>query len=159
MSHDDEIRKETARLAQIKLDGPAAFARRGQKVSRKRLAWWDANRERLTQPDWERLPLLDRAYRIFYLEYLGLDPEEVPIVERSASRLVVRSANFCPVHAACEALGLDTREVCRAIYEQPVTDLLRQIDPRLRFSRNYEAIRPYAAYCEEMIEMAGGGEG
>ncbi len=155
MSHEDEIRKETGRLAHVKPAGPAAFARREQEVSAKRLAWWQANRERLTQPEWERIPLLDRAYRMFYLEYLGLDPAEVPIVERSAHRLVVRSANFCPVHPACEALGLDTREVCRAIYERPVTDLLREIDPRLHFSRNYEAIRPYAAYCEELIEIAG----
>ena len=48
MSHEDEIRKETGRLAQLKRAGPAAFARREQEVSRKRLAWWEANRERLS---------------------------------------------------------------------------------------------------------------
>jgi len=34
------------------------------------------------------------------------------------------------------------------------TDLLiKQIDPRLKFSRNYSRLRPYEEYCEEMISI------
>ena len=152
-SNEREIMKETDRLARLKAGGPAAFARREQEVSHKRLGLWRENRGSLTRLGLEHLSVLDRAYHIFYIEYLGLNPGEVPIVERSGERLVVHSSNFCPVHHACKELGLDTREVCRDIYERPVTDLLQQIDPRLRFRRNYEAIRPHSAYCEEMIEL------
>jgi hypothetical protein len=35
-----------------------------------------------------------------------------------------------------------------------VQHLIVRLDPRLRFSRNYvDGIRPYAAYCEERIEL------
>lgn len=32
---------------------------------------------------------------------------------------------------------------------------LKQIDPRLKFGRNYK-MRPYVDYCEEIIELGGG---
>ena len=152
-SEGREIRKEIDRLSRLAGEGAAAFAEREDEVSRKRLRWWEVNRERLANQDVARLPILDRAYRIFYIEYLGLDPQEVPIVERSDRKLVIRSYNFCPVHHACADLGLDTRHVCKTIYERPVNDLLRKIHPGLRFRRNYRAIRPHAPYCEEIIEL------
>jgi hypothetical protein len=139
-------------LSRLAEEGEAAFARRESEVSRKRLGWWEENRERLA-PTLEHLPVLDRAYQIFYLEYLGLDPKEVPIVERSEKRLLIRSYNFCPVHHACARIGLDTRNVCQDVYEGPVNDLLQQIHPHLRFGRNYDAIRPHALFCEEYIEL------
>ncbi len=151
---ETEILKETERLSRLAEEGEAAFARRAAEVSAKRLGWWEENRDRLG-PTVKHIPVLDRAYQIFYLEYLGLDAEEVPIVERSENRLVIRSYNFCPVHHACARIGLDTRNVCRAVYEGPVNDLLRQIHPNLRFGRNYDAIRPHAPYCEEFIELLG----
>jgi hypothetical protein len=46
---------------------------------------------------------------------------------------------------------LDTREVCKAIYERPTEDLIRRLNPKLRFTRNYDCIRPYSDYCEEII--------
>ena len=52
---------------------------------------------------------------------------------------------------------------CAVLYNQAVREeltrlqgatdqLVRQIDPKLCFSRNYEKIRPYSPYCEERIE-------
>ena len=35
--------------------------------------------------------------------------------------------------------------------EKPTTDLLRQIPPGLRITRNDERLRPYTPDCEEMI--------
>jgi hypothetical protein len=35
--------------------------------------------------------------------------------------------------------------------EIPTTELLRQLHPKLRFTRNYEKLRPHTPYCEEMI--------
>jgi hypothetical protein len=31
--------------------------------------------------------------------------------------------------------------------------LVKQLDPSLRFSRNYQSIRPYCDFCEEMISL------
>jgi hypothetical protein len=38
-------------------------------------------------------------------------------------------------------------------YVELLPKFLKHINPRLRFDRNYESIRPYAAYCEEIIEL------
>jgi hypothetical protein len=63
--------------------------------------------------------------------------------------------NPCPTLEACVRLGLDTRTVCRQAYHQPVQVMLSRLDPRLRFERNYEALRPYVSYCEERIVLVG----
>ena len=51
-------------------------------------------------------------------------------------------------------LGLDTRYVCKKVYEAPTQTFMKRIHPKLRFSRNYDAIRPHSDYCEETIELA-----
>jgi hypothetical protein len=38
-------------------------------------------------------------------------------------------------------------------YHKPVQAFLSKIDPRLRFDRNYEALRPHTVYCEEIITL------
>jgi hypothetical protein len=44
--------------------------------------------------------------------------------------------------------------VCRAGSQGSIDELISRVDPRLRFSRNYvDGMRPYAAYCEETIEL------
>lgn len=92
-------------------------------------------------------PLLD-GYHIFYETYLGLSvPADGEIIEQNERRMVMRWWNACPTLAACQKLGLDTRQVCRRAYHRPVQAFLRRIDPRLRFDRNYEALRPYQPYC------------
>jgi len=98
---------------------------------------------------------LEQAY-LLLLRRLGIPEGEAPIVERGPRRLVFHSRNSCPTLEACRLLGLDTRRVCR-LYNQGATQaLLRQIDPRLRFRRNYARLRPRAPYCEEIIELRGG---
>lgn len=117
----------------------------------KRLAWWDAHHEglRLTGS------LPRQAYTLVFLLYMGLRPEEVPVVHEDERRIVWRSANFCPTLEACLRLGLDTRVVCREATEQSVEALIRRLDEQLRFGRNYDTgLRPYAPYCEEMIWIA-----
>jgi tRNA(Arg) A34 adenosine deaminase TadA len=46
---------------------------------------------------------------------------------------------------------LETRQVCRALYEKPVQFLVSRLDPEIRFVRNYEHIRPEAPDCEESL--------
>lgn len=85
------------------------------------------------------------------IQYLGLGPREVPVVYEDERKIIWRSYNFCPVLEACKRLGIDTREVCRQTEEKPFQELISRISPNLKFSRNYEKIRPYEQYCEEMI--------
>jgi hypothetical protein len=68
--------------------------------------------------------------------------------------MVTRWWNQCPTLDACQKFGLDTRDICRKVYHQPVQIMLERVDPGLRFDRNYECLRPYAPYCEEIIELA-----
>ena len=118
------------------------------------LAWWGANHLDLNLSG----PLLRRAYTLVLLAYMGLDPHTVPVVYEDEGTIIWRSTNFCPTLEACRRLGLDTRIVCRAATEAAVQALIERLDPRLRFSRNYEAgLRPYADYCEEQITLLDGG--
>ena len=116
----------------------------------RRLTWWDHNKDRLRLSG----PLPRQAYTLFLIMYLGLEPDEVPVVYEDDFKITWRSFNFCPTLEACQRLGLDSREVCRAGTERSVQELISRLDPRLRFSRNYaDGIRPYAPYCEESIDL------
>ena len=120
-------------------------------VTEKRTAWLARQGKNLPRSG---DPLLD-GYKAFYECYLGLSiPGDGEIVEKTDRRLVMRWWNRCPTLEACQKLGLDTREICQKVYQAPVQALLTRLDPRLRFRRNYARIRPYADYCEEIIELA-----
>ncbi len=119
-------------------------------VIEKRLSWLDnhADRFRITGN-----PVLD-GYRLFYENYLRVSvPQDGEIIIQSDRELVMRWWNRCPTLDACQKLGLDTRVVCRLAYHRPVQVLLSRIHPKLRFDRNYGALRPQCAYCEEMITL------
>jgi hypothetical protein len=119
-------------------------------VVEKRLAWLDAN---LAGLDRSGDSVLD-GYRLFYEIYLSISPpEDGEIVEQTEGKMVTRWWNRCSTLEACKALGLDTRQICRQAYHRPVQAFLSRIDPRLRFERNYDALRPYAPYCEEIISI------
>lgn len=119
-------------------------------VIEKRLSWLGENLETLEETG---NPLTD-AYKCFYETYLGIStPRDGEIVERSERRIVTRWWNHCPVLEACKKFGLDTREICSKAYHQPVQVFLSQIDPNLRFDRNYDRLRPYTPYCEEIITL------
>jgi tRNA(adenine34) deaminase len=121
-----------------------------QCVIEKRLAWLDKNAYALEKTG---NPLLD-GYKMFYERYLGLSiPRDGEIIEATEIQLVTRWWNHCPTLEACQKLGLDTREICRKVYHQPVQALLSKIDPRLKFKRNYAALRPHTPYCEEIIML------
>jgi len=128
------------------------YARICDELTQKRLRWYEENKGRLDLEGSD----VRKAYALLLLRYMGLRQEEVPIVYEDEKRIVWRSRNFCPVLEACARLGLDTRDVCREAEEKPVQELISKINPRLRFSRNYEKIRPYSEYCEESIELVGG---
>ena len=143
--YDRSVRSEIRRLRHAT---GAALHEHDVLVGHGRREWYRAEGHRLfaEEPD----PLL-RAYRVL-LAKLGVTEGEAPIVERDARRLVFASGNFCPTLEACRILGLDTRTVCGMSTEGATDALVREVDPRLHFRRNYGNLRPHAARCEEIIE-------
>jgi tRNA(adenine34) deaminase len=119
-------------------------------VTARRLAWWErTGRNIVTTND----PVMD-GYRLFYENYLGLSvPKDGEIIEVNDRRMVSRWSNLCPTLEACKILSLDTREICKKVYHQPVQALLSKVNPGLKFDRNYSSLRPYTSYCEEIISL------
>jgi tRNA(Arg) A34 adenosine deaminase TadA len=96
--------------------------------------------------------ILDSGYKLLLTRF-GIMEEQAPIIKKSDQEIVFHSKNFCPTLEACKILEIDTRMVCKKMNENSTDMLIKQIDPRLKFSRNYDRIRPYAEYCEEMISI------
>ncbi len=126
-------RLRTKELAQIEVE-----------VSAKRAAWFDAYA-------FSGLPTPRAAFETLFFRYMGLRPEDLPVLEESADEIVWSSRNPCPTLEACRELGLDTRVVCRAAYEKSTQAFLSRIDPQLRFLRDYSQIRPWSHHCVERI--------
>lgn len=111
--------------------------------------WCEENREKLAP----RGSLIDHAFNIYYFSYLTLDPRTVEIIEKTERGIVCRWRSFCEVLKAYKLLELDTRIICKKAYKKHANVLLKEIDPRLRFTRNYDRIRLYTDFCEEIIEL------
>ena len=121
-----------------------------EELLEKRLKWFDANKDTLESE--LHGTDVEKAYQLM-LRKLGIDESELPIATKTTDRIVLHSQNFCPVIGACDFLGLDTREVCKEIFERPMEVLMQRINPRLKFTRNYDKIRPRSPYCEEVITL------
>ncbi|HYE84701.1 MAG TPA: nucleoside deaminase [Clostridia bacterium] len=115
----------------------------------RRVGWFKENRERFRFISDD---ILNSGYELL-LNRFNITEAEAPVVERSDREIIFHSQNFCPTLEACKILGLDTRTICKRMNENSTDILIKQIEPRLKFSRNYEKLRPYADYCEEMISI------
>ena len=140
------VRAEIARLRDA---DDIALRELNEDSTRRRVAWFSEHAKDFSLPVDDPLKA---GYRLLLLRF-GISPEEAPIVQRTEHSITFHSQNFCPTLEACRMLGLDTRHVCKYINEDSTNALLRALDPRLRFSRNYEKLRPYAPYCEETISL------
>ena len=149
MNKQDAINKEIKKLKKAKTNGWHTLERQ---ILQKRLKWFEDNRDdilsRLEGSD------LEKAYRLLLLK-LGIDEDGAPVVEKTGKKIMFHSKNFCPTLEACKILGFDTGEVCRAITEKPTEELIKKINPRLRFERNYDKLRPCCDYCEEWVRLDG----
>jgi len=117
-------------------------------VSKKRISWFKQEYKAISG----NKPLSPRnAYELLFFKYMGLSEKDVPVLWETEKEIVWSSINKCPTLEACKKLKLDTREVCRAVYEKSTQALLSQLDPQLRFHRSYLEIRPYSPHCKEMI--------
>ncbi|MFQ5867568.1 MAG: hypothetical protein ACE5IT_06195 [bacterium] len=119
-------------------------------VIEKRLAWLHDSLDKIKRTG----DAVEDGYRIFYEKYLGISvPKDGEIVEKTDKKFVMRWWNHCPILEVCRKLGLDTRIVCKKSYHRPVQIFLSRINPKLKFDRNYDCIRPYSPYCEETITL------
>ncbi|MFX0027312.1 MAG: nucleoside deaminase [Candidatus Hermodarchaeota archaeon] len=118
-------------------------------IIKKRKKWFLENRSKINKFKGSDI---EKAYKMLIMK-LEIDELEAPIIEKSNSKLVFHSKNFCSSLEACKILDLDTRIICRQIFERPTEEFIKLLNPKLRFSRNYNFIRPYADYCEEIISL------
>ena len=114
-----------------------------------RLRWYEEHKEELVLSGTD----VRKAYTMVMLEFMKIDPEEVPVVYEDANRIVWRSYNWCPILEACKRTGHDTRKVCKLGEETSVQLMIEKINPKLRYTRNYERIRPHTDFCEEIIYL------
>jgi len=142
----DDVRREVSRLRNTD-DKRLAELDTDSKVAR--LRWFKETRDTFDFIDHDTLY---SGYRLL-LERFHITDQQAPVIARSERKLVFHSKNFCPTLEACRILGLDTRTICKRLNETATDALVKQVDPRLRFSRNYEKIRPFEDYCEEMITL------
>ncbi len=119
-----------------------------RRVAEKRMAWC-AKHPEYFQAGEDATPR--RAFDLLFFSYMGLESEDLTVVTEDFDEIVWDSANPCPTLDACEAARLETRSVCRAVYEKSTQALISALDPRLRFLRDYAHLRPQAAACRERI--------
>ena len=147
--YDPSVRKlvEQFRAA----GGPASYKLLGDELAKKRVQWFIENKNKILGEligDDE----IEKAYRLI-LTKIGIEEKEAPVIEKTSKRMIFHSMNPCPALDACDILGLDTRVVCKLHTEGATDTLIKQMNPNLRFSRNYARLRPNYDYCEEIIEL------
>lgn len=122
-------------------------------ITQRRVNWIKKNLGTMLKK-YSSLDALEKAYKIICFDHMGIDPEKSKMTRISPRKIRIDSYNFCPYLEACKELGLDTRFVCREIGEPSIREMMRRISPNLKFSRNYQNIRPHNPdFCEEYIEL------
>jgi len=142
MNNDYKLKIEL----EVKRFKKSTFNEMESETSHKRVSWLKKNYQST-----KFIPSPQRAYELFLLEYLGLSEKEVPVILNTESEIEWLSYNRCLTLETCKKLSLDTRIICRRIYEKSTQAFMSQINPQLRFLRNYQEIRPYSPHCKEMI--------
>ena len=123
-----------------------------RQVAQKRVAWLRENSQAARlRTDLGAHPSPRQAFELLFFEYMRLSPTDLVVISETPVEIVWRSQNPCPTLEAAQRLGLDTRLVCREVYQRSTQAFLSELDSQLRFSRSYEEIRPYATYCLERI--------
>jgi hypothetical protein len=117
-------------------------------VYKKRKEWYEKNKNKLDLQGTD----VRKAYNLL-LKKLEINEKEVPIIYESETKITWRSYNWCPVLEACKVGNYFTKEVCKKGWENPTQEFIQLINSSLKFSRNYDKIRPDSQYCEESIEL------
>ena len=142
--YQKSVRDEVKRLRNV--SKKALFEYNKDSIQR-RLQWFNEKKESF---GFINDDLLDSAYKLLLCRF-NVKENDMPIVFKDEKKIVFHSKNFCPTLEACKILGIDTRIICKEYNENATDTLIKQINPDLRFSRNYEKLRPISEYCEEII--------
>jgi tRNA(Arg) A34 adenosine deaminase TadA len=137
-------------VRKFRVGGPASWSDAGRELTKKRITWFIQNRNRINAT--LRGSDIEKAYQLILMK-IDVDKTQAPIEEESGRRLVFHSENQCPALNACEILGLDPREVCKLYSEEATDALIKSLNPRLKFSRDYSRLRPTSPFCREIIEL------
>jgi tRNA(adenine34) deaminase len=143
--YNKDVRKEVGRLRNASEERLREY---NEESAGKRVSWYQGEGRLLAM---DEPSTLERAYRLI-LEKLGIEEIDAPVSTHDGRRIVFQSRNFCTTLEACRILQLDTRRICRLYNEEATDRLVKQVDPNLRFTRNYQKLRPSVASCEEIIE-------
>ena len=151
-SEQKAIEEKLEQLQRVK-EGTLAPQELVDLITQRRVGWIQEHLdEMLTKYD--GLSPEEQAYRIVFFDHMKINPSHSKMVQVSPRKIKIESHNFCPYLEACRHLGLDTRYVCQDIGEPSTQKMIEVINPNLRFSRNYDNIRPRnGAFCEEYIEL------
>ena len=77
-------------------------------VAEKRIVWFRQHERAVGDYDH---PTPRQAFDALFHDYMGLSPDDLPIVSESDTEIVWQSANPCPTLEAVNALKLDPRTV------------------------------------------------
>jgi len=143
--YNKRVREEISKLRNA---SEPALGKYNEESTSRRLAWYKNNRPHLSLPVDDKL---EGGYRLLLMK-LNIRETDAPVIKKDRKHIVFHSRNFCPTLEACKILRLDTRKICKIYNEGSTNELVRQIDSNLYFTRNYEKLRPYTEYCEEIIE-------
>jgi len=122
-------------------------------ITQRRVLWFEENKDAVLSK-YRELPDEEKAYKTIYFDHMKINPEHSKMVRVGKDKIRIESSGFCPYLEACKKLDLDTRFICKEIGEPSVQRLCELINPRLKFSRNYQNIRPCNPnFCEEYFEL------
>lgn len=146
------IEEKVKQLRKVK-QGSLSSQELADLIIQRRVSWIRENLDEMLEK-YKDLTPEEQAYRIVFFDHMKINPEHSRMVRVSPRKIKIESYNFCPYLEACRELDLETRFVCREIGEPSMQRMMEIINQNLRFSRNYQNIRPYnGAFCEEYIEL------
>ena len=148
MDQEDDIKKQISKISTA--ENNSDYTQINEELTKKRLAWFEEHKHLLDEIKGSDVR---KAFEMILIRYIGIDPQEVPVVYEDDKKIIWHSYNWCPVLEACKRMFLDTREVCKKGWEQSVEEMAKRINPKIHFSRNYEKLRPHGEYCEEVFEI------
>jgi len=93
------------------------------------------------------------ALKLFYRDFLRVNRKDIEVVRLTDNELITRCKNPCPVLRLSVLPKVDTKEACRKVSEPVCKYVLRKMNPKLAFERNYGWIRPFKESCEERIYL------
>jgi tRNA(Arg) A34 adenosine deaminase TadA len=145
--YNDEVRKLIRKFGAAEKFGWKSLE---DELVKKRIKWFEENKNDITKK--LRGSDVEKAYQLILMK-IGIKRSDAPIVKKTEKEIVFHSKDFCPALEACKILELDTRKICKLVFEKPTEELIKKINPKLKFTRNYEHIRPYTTFCEEIIKI------